>query len=173
MEADARIFRLADGADGTNAWNGCGHCDNCSLRPPSVRAPESMAKPDFIDLLFIHSQGRQREESRIRPGDVVKLPARTERSRSRPSKETKSSSACPAARPENLNGSGSSDRSAGPWSAEHRSVCNPVREWRRELFSSRIFPNRFLIGLKPRTGRLNTNRKTPNAPRSKGPPFSI
>jgi ATP-dependent DNA helicase RecQ len=54
----------------------CGHCDNCSLTTAEQsRAPESMAKPDFIDLLFIHSQGRQREESRIRPGDVVKLPA--------------------------------------------------------------------------------------------------
>jgi hypothetical protein len=31
-----------------------------------------MARPDFIDLLFAH---RQREESLIRPGDVVKLPA--------------------------------------------------------------------------------------------------
>jgi ATP-dependent DNA helicase RecQ len=58
---------------------GCGHCDNCSLTTAELsRAPESMAKPDFIDLLFIHSQGRQREESRIRPGDVVKLPAHGE-----------------------------------------------------------------------------------------------
>jgi ATP-dependent DNA helicase RecQ len=58
---------------------GCGHCDNCSLTTAErSRAPESMAKPDFIDLLFIHSRGRQREESRIRPGDVVKLPAHGE-----------------------------------------------------------------------------------------------
>jgi len=57
----------------------CGHCDNCSIMTAEQsRAPESMAKPDFIDLLFIHSQGRQREESRIRPGDVVKLPAHGE-----------------------------------------------------------------------------------------------
>jgi hypothetical protein len=34
-----------------------------------------MARPDFIDLLFAH---RQREESLIRPGDVVKLPAHGE-----------------------------------------------------------------------------------------------
>ena len=55
---------------------GCGHCDNCSLTTAErSRAPESMARPDFIDLLFIHSQGGQREESLIRPGDVVKLPA--------------------------------------------------------------------------------------------------
>src|SRR5262245_4081472 len=58
---------------------GRGHCDN---RSPTTaersRAPESMSKPDFIDLLFIHSQGRQREESRIMPGDVVKLPAHGE-----------------------------------------------------------------------------------------------
>jgi len=52
---------------------GCGHCDNCSLTTAErSRAPESMARPDFIDLLFAH---RQREESLIRPGDVVKLPA--------------------------------------------------------------------------------------------------
>jgi ATP-dependent DNA helicase RecQ len=55
---------------------GCGHCDNCSLTAAErSRAPESMAKPDFIDLLFAHRQG---EESRIRPGDVVKLPAHGE-----------------------------------------------------------------------------------------------
>jgi ATP-dependent DNA helicase RecQ len=54
----------------------CGHCDNCSLTTSErSRAPESMAKPDFIDLLFAH---RQREESLIRPGDVVKLPAHGE-----------------------------------------------------------------------------------------------
>jgi ATP-dependent DNA helicase RecQ len=59
--------------------NGCGHCDNCSLTTAErSRAPESMARPDFIDLLFIHSQGRKREEPRIRPGDVVKLPAHGE-----------------------------------------------------------------------------------------------
>ncbi len=58
---------------------GCGHCDNCSLTTAErSRAPESMSKPDFIDLLFIHSRGRQREESRIRPGDVVKLPTHGE-----------------------------------------------------------------------------------------------
>jgi translation initiation factor IF-1 len=61
----------------------CDHCDNCSITvAEQSRAPESMAKPDFIDLLFIHSQGhsqgRQGEESRIRPGDVVKLPAHGE-----------------------------------------------------------------------------------------------
>jgi len=57
----------------------CGHCDNCSLTiAEQSRAPESMAKPDFIDLLFIHSQGRQREASQIRPGDVVKLPTHGE-----------------------------------------------------------------------------------------------
>jgi ATP-dependent DNA helicase RecQ len=56
--------------------NGCGHCDNCSLTTAErSRAPESMARPDFIDLLFAH---RQREESLIRPGDVVKLPAHGE-----------------------------------------------------------------------------------------------
>jgi hypothetical protein len=37
-----------------------------------------MARPDFIDMLFVHSQGRQKEESLIRPGDVVKLPAHGE-----------------------------------------------------------------------------------------------
>jgi hypothetical protein len=37
-----------------------------------------MAKPDFIDLLFVHSQGHQREESRIRLSDVVNLPAHGE-----------------------------------------------------------------------------------------------
>jgi ATP-dependent DNA helicase RecQ len=54
----------------------CGHCDNCSV-PTAEQAhtPESMARPDFTDLLFAH--GRQ-EESRIRPGDVVKLPAHGE-----------------------------------------------------------------------------------------------
>ena len=58
---------------------GCGHCDNCSLTTSEQsRASESMGRPDFIDLLFIHSQGRQREESLIRPGDVVKLPAHGE-----------------------------------------------------------------------------------------------
>lgn len=54
----------------------CGHCDNCSLTAAEQsRAPESMIKPDFSDLLLAH---RQREESRIRPGDVVKLPAHGE-----------------------------------------------------------------------------------------------
>jgi ATP-dependent DNA helicase RecQ len=58
---------------------GCGHCDNCSLTTAErSRAPESMARPDFIDLLFVHSHGPQREESLIRPGDVVKLPAHGE-----------------------------------------------------------------------------------------------
>jgi ATP-dependent DNA helicase RecQ len=61
----------------------CGHCDNCSIIvAEQSRAPESMARPDFIDLLFIHSQGhsqgRQGEESQIRPGDVVNLPAHGE-----------------------------------------------------------------------------------------------
>jgi ATP-dependent DNA helicase RecQ len=57
----------------------CGNCDNCALADAEQsRAPESMTRPDFIDLLFIHSQGRQREESPIRPGDVVKLPAHGE-----------------------------------------------------------------------------------------------
>jgi ATP-dependent DNA helicase RecQ len=51
----------------------CGHCDNCS-RPAAdrSRASEGVAKPDFIDLLFAY---HQQAESRIRPGDVVKLPA--------------------------------------------------------------------------------------------------
>jgi ATP-dependent DNA helicase RecQ len=54
----------------------CGHCDNCShATAERSRAPESMAKPDFIDRLFAHCE---REESRIRPGDVVKLPAHGE-----------------------------------------------------------------------------------------------
>jgi ATP-dependent DNA helicase RecQ len=54
----------------------CGHCDNCSV-PTAEQAhtPESMARPDFIDLLFANSR---QEESRIRPGDVVKLPAHGE-----------------------------------------------------------------------------------------------
>jgi len=54
----------------------CGHCDNCS-RPADARsrASEGLAKPDFIDLLFAY---HQQEESRIRPGDVVKLPAHGE-----------------------------------------------------------------------------------------------
>ncbi|HEY7180260.1 MAG TPA: RecQ family zinc-binding domain-containing protein, partial [Blastocatellia bacterium] len=60
----------------------CGHCDNCSLTvSEQSRAPESAAKPGFIDLLFVHSQGnqgRQREASQIRPGDVVKLPTHGE-----------------------------------------------------------------------------------------------
>jgi hypothetical protein len=57
----------------------CGHCDNCSgAQPAQARVSDSMAKPDFIDLLFINSQGRQGEETRIRPGDVVKLPAHGE-----------------------------------------------------------------------------------------------
>ncbi|HEU0179771.1 MAG TPA: RecQ family zinc-binding domain-containing protein [Blastocatellia bacterium] len=60
----------------------CGHCDNCFLTiAEQARAPEGPSKPDFIDLLFSHSQGdqgRQKEESRIRPGDVVKLPAHGE-----------------------------------------------------------------------------------------------
>ena len=51
----------------------CGHCDNCSLpAAEQTRAPESMARLDFIDLLFAN---HQQAESRIRPGDVVKLPA--------------------------------------------------------------------------------------------------
>jgi ATP-dependent DNA helicase RecQ len=54
----------------------CGHCDNCSLATAEQsRAPESGARSDFIDLLFAH---RQREESQIRPGDVVKIPAHGE-----------------------------------------------------------------------------------------------
>jgi ATP-dependent DNA helicase RecQ len=54
----------------------CGHCDNCSSSVAvQARAPESMAKPDFVDLLVAHSQ---REESRIRPGDVIRLPAHGE-----------------------------------------------------------------------------------------------
>ncbi|HEY8460690.1 MAG TPA: C-terminal helicase domain-containing protein, partial [Blastocatellia bacterium] len=58
------------------ASRGCGHCDNCSLAiAERARAPESMARPDFIDLLFAKVQS---EESRIRPGDVVKLPAHGE-----------------------------------------------------------------------------------------------
>lgn len=50
----------------------CGNCDNCSLpAAEQSHAPENMARPDFIDLLFAH---HQQAESRIRPGDVVKLP---------------------------------------------------------------------------------------------------
>jgi ATP-dependent DNA helicase RecQ len=72
-------FRSQTGRSEQAGLKGCGHCDNCSLTTAErSRAPESMAKPDFIDLLFIHSQGRQGEESRIRPGDVVKLPAHGE-----------------------------------------------------------------------------------------------
>ena len=72
-------FSSQTGRTEQTGLEGCGHCDNCSLTTAErSRAPESMAKPDFIDLLFIHSQGRQREESRIRPGDVVKLPAHGE-----------------------------------------------------------------------------------------------
>jgi ATP-dependent DNA helicase RecQ len=54
----------------------CGHCDNCS-RPAAERSrvSEGVAKPDFIDLLFAY---HQQAESRIRPGDVVKLPAHGE-----------------------------------------------------------------------------------------------
>jgi ATP-dependent DNA helicase RecQ len=54
----------------------CGHCDNCLLpTAEQAHAPESIAKPDFSDLLFAHTR---QEESRIRPGDVVKLPAHGE-----------------------------------------------------------------------------------------------
>jgi ATP-dependent DNA helicase RecQ len=54
----------------------CGHCDNCTLTTAEqARATESVSRPDFTDLLFAN---RQREESRIRPGDVVKLPAHGE-----------------------------------------------------------------------------------------------
>jgi len=64
---------------GQTSLKECGHCDNCSLtNAEQSRAPEGMVKPDFIDLLFIHSQGRQGEESRIKPGDVVKLPSHGE-----------------------------------------------------------------------------------------------
>jgi ATP-dependent DNA helicase RecQ len=68
-------FGAPHGRTEQTGLKGCGHCDNCShMTAERSRAPESMAKPDFIDLLFIHSQGRQMEESLIRPGDVVKLP---------------------------------------------------------------------------------------------------
>jgi ATP-dependent DNA helicase RecQ len=61
---------------GPMVLRGCGHCDNCSLAvAEQARAPESVARPDFIDLLFAKVQ---REELRIRPGDVVKLPAHGE-----------------------------------------------------------------------------------------------
>ncbi|HEU0178195.1 MAG TPA: RecQ family zinc-binding domain-containing protein [Blastocatellia bacterium] len=61
---------------GPTALGRCGHCDNCSLAVAvQARAPESVARPDFIDLLFAKAQG---EELRIRPGDVVKLPAHGE-----------------------------------------------------------------------------------------------
>jgi ATP-dependent DNA helicase RecQ len=54
----------------------CGHCDNCLLpTAEQAHAPESIAKPDFSDLLFAHTR---QEESRIMPGDVVKLPAHGE-----------------------------------------------------------------------------------------------
>ncbi|MGE0128421.1 MAG: RecQ family zinc-binding domain-containing protein [Blastocatellales bacterium] len=54
----------------------CGHCDNC-LHPVAEQfhAPESAARPDFIDLLFAY---HQQEEAQIRPGDMVKLPAHGE-----------------------------------------------------------------------------------------------
>ena len=54
----------------------CGHCDNCS-RPAAekTRASEGVAKPDFIDLLFAY---HQQSDSRVRPGDMVKLPAHGE-----------------------------------------------------------------------------------------------
>ena len=69
-------FGAPTGQTEQTGMKGCGHCDNCSLTTAErSRSPESMARPDFIDLLFIHSQVRQREESLIRPGDVVKLPA--------------------------------------------------------------------------------------------------
>jgi ATP-dependent DNA helicase RecQ len=72
-------FGAPPGRTEQTGLKGCGHCDNCSLTTAErSRAPESMARPDFIDLLFIHSQGRQREESLIRPGDVVKLPVHGE-----------------------------------------------------------------------------------------------
>jgi len=61
---------------GQMVLRGCGHCDNCSLAiAEQARAPESIARPDFIDLLFAKVQS---EELRIRPGDVVKLPAHGE-----------------------------------------------------------------------------------------------
>ncbi|MGH9767480.1 MAG: RecQ family zinc-binding domain-containing protein [Blastocatellia bacterium] len=61
--------------DHTN-FKECGHCDNCS-RPSAEQThpPESATKPDFIDLLFAYHQP---EEARIRPGDMVKLPAHGE-----------------------------------------------------------------------------------------------
>jgi ATP-dependent DNA helicase RecQ len=69
-------FGAPSGRAEQTGLKGCGHCDNCSLTTAErSRAPESMARPDFIDLLFAH---RQREESLIRPGDVVKLPAHGE-----------------------------------------------------------------------------------------------
>src|SRR5215475_9668357 len=38
---------------GQTVWKGCGHCDNCSLAiAEQTRAPESMGRPDFIDLLL-------------------------------------------------------------------------------------------------------------------------
>jgi ATP-dependent DNA helicase RecQ len=54
----------------------CGHCDNC-LHPVAKQAlaTESVAKPDFMDMLLAY---RRQEEKRIRPGDVVKLPAHGE-----------------------------------------------------------------------------------------------
>jgi len=69
-------FGAPPGRTEPTCLNGCGHCDNCSLTTSErSRAPESMAKPDFIDLLFAHCE---REESRIMPGDVVKLPTHGE-----------------------------------------------------------------------------------------------
>jgi ATP-dependent DNA helicase RecQ len=54
----------------------CGHCDNCwrsnSRRP---HATESSAKPGGIDRLYAH---HKQEEVRIRPGDLVRLPAHGE-----------------------------------------------------------------------------------------------
>lgn len=66
---------------GTDAESGaeikaCGHCDNCSRPAAELSpAPESVARPDFIDLIFAY---HQQEEARIRPGDMVKLPAHGE-----------------------------------------------------------------------------------------------
>ncbi len=73
---ECRWKLLLEYFDGGAEFKECGHCDNCS-RPAAEQshAQESVARPDFIDLLFAY---HQQEEAQIRPGDVVKLPAHGE-----------------------------------------------------------------------------------------------
>lgn len=70
---ECRWKLLLDYLDDNTGFKECGHCDNC-LHPVAeqARVAESSARPDFIDLLFAY---HQQEEMRIKPGDVVKLPA--------------------------------------------------------------------------------------------------